>query len=318
MRFDDNPPAAVLADSPPEVRACTWTMLPSGGGFSGGRVWRGDKNGTPRFALKRWQRGVTAERLRQIHRSMNAVSDFEFTPKVVGKVLTHENQNWDLTTWRPGTPDLLQGAASFHLQTAGRTLAHLHRVWLPERVDVGPCFAFARRARILARWESTRFRFVGTPAEVTEMASSLEVVRTRYAVVRKQIVSMSQTPGRKVGVHGDFWPENILFQHDRLTAVLDFSNVGFDHPEVDLGRLFADVPAVDRPMISAAVEAYNAAAPFDLSVALVEELATTGRLCSLANWHLRLNAESPDAGLLTAALPRVRRLVSLVRSAEGL
>lgn len=309
-------PSAVLADSPPEVRACTWTRLPSGGGLSGGRVWRGDANGTARFALKRWQAGVTTERLMQIHHSMRAVSELEFTPKVVGTVIAHEGHNWDLTTWLDGRPELLDTPSHVQLLTAGRELAHLHRVWLPERAEVGPCLAFTRRTRILARWESTRFRFVGTPSEVAEVVSSLEVVRARHEGVRNQLMAMTHNPGRRVGIHGDFWPENILFQHDRLTAVLDFSNVGFDHAEVDLGRLFADVPGADRPMISAAVGAYNATAAFDLSVPLVEVLASTGRLCSLANWHLRLNAGSPDAGLLSAALPRVRRLVSLVLAAD--
>ncbi len=312
-------PPAVLAAYPPEVRDCTWAPLPSGGGLSGGRVWRGNGRVGPKIALKRWPATFTSERMRVVHERMQAVAELDFTsrlkPTTSGQLLTRSDGHcWDVTWWMDGTPDLLNNASPAQLRAAGSALADLHRAWLPAHVVEAPCSAIARRLKLLADWEKARFRFTGRPDDVSEVGRTVEVVHGQHAAARHELHRLSSLRGRVVGIHGDFWPENILFQHDRLTAVLDFGNVGFDHPEVDLGRLFADVPGADRPLITAAVEAYHAAAPFDLSVPLVELLASTGRLCSLANWHLRLNAGSPDAGLLSAALPRVRRLVSAIRA----
>ncbi len=310
-------PPAVLAVYPPEVRDCTWTLLPPGGGLNGGRVWRGDGRVGPKFAFKRWPATFTPDRMRAVHERMQQVEEVGFVAQLLR---THSNTSfavhadccWDVTEWQAGTSDLLTRASPTQLRAGSSALANLHRTWLPVQVVNAPCSVVARRLKLLADWEQGRFRFIGRPEEMTEVGRTLDLVHGQHAAARQELLRLSTLRGRVVGIHGDFWPENILFQHDRLTAVLDYGNVGFDHPEVDLGRLFADVPGADGPVIAAAVAAYNAVAPFDLSVPMVELLASTGRLCSLANWHLRLNAGSPDAKLLTAALPRIRRLAALV------
>lgn len=169
---------------------------------------------------------------------------------------------------------------------------------------------------LLGEWDHARFRFTGQPDQVRELESTLDLVRRRFAQTAADLRRLAPLPGRSLPVHGDYWPENVLFHGDTLTGVIDFGNVAVDHPEVDLGRLFADVPGADRSLIASAAEAYNANAAFDLSVPLVELLAASGRLCSLANWHLRLKAGSPDAVLLPAALPRIRRLAALISDAD--
>lgn len=310
-------PPAVLAAYPPEVRECTWRALPSGGGLSGGRVWRGDGRGGPVFALKRWPATFTPERMRTVHERILLVEELGFVPELLRSLsgttlVVHDRLCWDVTDWQHGSADLLTSASESLSRLAGSALADLHRIWLPPKIDSAPCAAIARRLQLLADWEKARFHFTGRPDEVAEVGRTVELVHAHLTSARKELLRLSTLRGRVVGIHGDYWPENVLFQHARLTAVLDFGNVGFDLPEVDLGRLFADVPGADRPMVAAAVGAYNSAAPFELAVPVVELLASTGRLCSLANWHLRLNNGSPDAGLLTAALPRIRRLAALV------
>ena len=315
-------PPAVLAAYPPAVRDCTWVPLPPGGGLNGGRVWRGERNGNPQFALKMWPASHTPERMERVHDRMRAVAELGYIPELQfthanTTLVVHSAHCWDVSDWLNGVPSLQAQPTPAELRAAGTALAELHRRWLPPTNTVAPCSAIARRLHLFARWARTRFAFTGRSEEVAEVAGTLELVRTRMPLARHALLQVARLRGRVVGIHGDYWPENVLFQRDRLTAVLDFGNAGFDHPEVDLGRLFADVPGADRPRIAAAVEAYNAAAPFDVSAPLVELLASSGRLGSLANWHLRLTASSPDAGLLSAALPRVRRLVSLVVSERG-
>lgn len=259
--------------------------------------------------------------MKLVHERMNCAADFGFIPAVQftqakTTVVVHSSHCWDVTTWLDGSPDLLTTPTSATLAAAGGALADLHRVWSLHKDPDAPCSAVARQLVLLAEWDRARFAFPDTTPEGRELVAALALVGTRLPRLRAELLRLCPVRGRVVPIHGDFWPENLLFRHDRLTAVLDFGNVGYDHPEVDLGRLFADVPGADRSLIATAVESYNANAPFALSVPLVELLAASGRLCSLANWHLRLNAGSPDAHLLPTALPRVRRLVALISDAD--
>jgi hypothetical protein len=306
------PPPAVLSAYPPAVRDCRWVALPPGGGLNGGRVWRGDLDGEPLFALKQWPTDFTSDRVRAIHDRMRTAAHLNFTPHLVGGPTLHAGHVWDITTWKPGTPDLLARPSLPQLQAAGVAVATLHRTWWPTKIAHAPSSLVARRLQLLAEWDRTRFAFTGPPEVVREVESTLPLVRHRLHPVRAQLLQLAPLRRPAVPVHGDFWPENVLFQQERLSGVIDFGMTTTDHPEVDLGRLLADVPGVDGTGIAAAVDAYNANGPYELSVPLVEALARSGRVCSLANWHLRLTAGSPDAGLGADALPRVRRLAALV------
>lgn len=311
-------PAAVLAAFPPLIRDCTWVPLPPGGGLNGGRVWRGEVVGEPQFALKQWPAGFTPERVRLTHERMRSVPD-EFVPRLHATLTnTHfvhlAGLYWDVTDWLPGTPALLTTPAVAKLRAAGKAVALLHCRWALTAAPVAPCEAVRRRLQLLTDWERTRFDFNGPSDVVGELERSLDVVRGALGRALAGLRRVEPIRGRHLPIHGDFWPENVLFVGDRVSAVLDFGNAGFDHPEVDVGRLLADVPAWDRATTEATVAGYNEQVPQPLSVPLIELLASTGRLGSLANWHLRLNVGSPDVGLMNAALPRIRRLVSLIRA----
>lgn len=313
-------PPAVLSTYPAVVRSCHWVPLPPGGGLNGGRVWRGELDGEPLFALKRWPVSHTPERMHLVHDRVRAVADLDFTPRLIqttagSSVVAHAGCCWDLTSWMSGTCALLTRPSAVHLRAAGIALAALHSRWVRPSVQHATCGAISRRLDLIGEWERCRFRFEGRAEDVAELVRSVESVRHRLDSTRSELRRLAPLRGQVVAIHGDFWPENVLFQQNRLTAVLDYGNVGFDHPEVDLGRLFADVPGWDTAGVQVAVAGYDR---FELSVPVIESLATTGRLCSLANWHLRLNAGSPDVHLLPAALPRIRRLVALISDADRL
>lgn len=312
-------PPDVLAAYPPVIRDCTWVPLPPGGGLNGGRVWRGEFGGHPLFALKQWPAGFTPERLHRVHERMRISRAYTFVPRLHpthtnGTFVAQHGHVWDVTDWLPGTPDLLATPTPAKLRAAGETIALLHDHWERSATPPAPSAAVARRLQLLTEWGRTRFHFNGPPHEVSELVSSVDVVRGRVGRTQADLRRVESIRGELIPIHGDYWPENVLFVDDQVSAVLDFGNVGFDHPEVDLGRLFADVPGANRIGIEAAATGYNDLVPYRLSEPLVELLASSGRLGSLANWHLRLNAGSPDAGLLSAALPRIRRLVAAIQA----
>jgi aminoglycoside phosphotransferase (APT) family kinase protein len=312
-------PPAVLAAYPDAVRRCRWVPLPPGGGLNGSSVWRGDGPHWPLFALKHWSKDITPARLRVAHERMRIVTDsLPFVPRLVSttagqSVYVHEGCCWDVSGWRDGEPELLTppgDALSFvspvypQLEAAGTALAALHRAWLPPVPASAPCSAVARRFAILADWNATRFSLTDG-----EFIAAAGVVQSRVAGSMNSLGRLASLRGRVIPIHGDYWPENVLFRHARLTAVLDFGNTTEDFAEVDLARLLADVPATNRTLTDAAVNAYNANGPFHLSVPLIETLIDTGRVCSLARWLLRINAGEVSAA---DALRRVRRLAALV------
>src|SRR4051812_45679956 len=99
--------AAVLAHYGSVVAGLRWIPLGSGGGFSGARVWRGDADGTPIFALKAWPEAVPAEHLHRIHAWMAQAAHLPFVPRVLRTaaaqtVVLEAGRAWDLCTWMPG------------------------------------------------------------------------------------------------------------------------------------------------------------------------------------------------------------------------
>ena len=300
-------PPAVLAAYPDAVRACRWVPLPPGGGLGGGRVWRGEIDGVPLYALKRWPAGFGVSRLHLVHERMRTVSELGLAPQVLnalgGGLLVVHGGCWDVTEWTPGEAGSNCYSVS-RTSSAAATLARMHSSWGNGPRTPAPIPAVRRRLDVLREWGRTRFHY--TDIDFDDAATAIrENFHPAYLALKEAEVLRA----RLHPSHGDYWPENVLFAGDAVSAVLDFANVGLDVPEADLARFLADVPGIRRHSVRSAVAAYNANGPFDLSVPLMETLIATGRVCSLARWLMRVNACEVAAA---DALPRVRRLVVLL------
>src|SRR3954471_3266932 len=100
--------SVVLARYGAAADGLSWTRAV--GGFSGAAVWRGDDRGTPLLALKAWPEGMSAARLRRIHRRLRRPVPLPFVPAVRPArdghtVVTEAGRVWDLSRWMPGTAD---------------------------------------------------------------------------------------------------------------------------------------------------------------------------------------------------------------------
>lgn len=314
------PPPSVLTAYPTFVQECRWELLPSGGGLNGARVWRGDQLGRATFALKSWPNSHPPVRLREVHQRMRAVAAEPFVPQIVStkhgdSFTTHDHTCWDLTTWLSGTARLLTEVTPAALHSAGATLAILHLRWGSVLKPDRPCTALSRRLDLLSNWEVTRFEFSRFPTEQHFLLDTLTLVRSRLRFIRDRLRQMLAVSRPTCPIHGDFWPENVLFTADEVSAVVDFGNVGYDHPEVDLGRLLADVPTPSERSLDALLRGYEGVAGSGrIHAPLVLTLANSGPVCSLANWHMRLSTGTFDLALLPAALLRIRCLASAVQS----
>lgn len=315
-----SPSSAVLAAFPPIIRDCSWTLLPSGGGLSGGQVWRGDLNGESLVALKRWPLSHVPGRLQLVHERMRQVAEFEFVPKLVhtlagASLLEQDSRCWDVTTWKPGVSSF-SDVSEFDTFNAIRTIGTLHRRWSSATPTNSQSVAIKSRLSLLSEWKKTRFEFAGPLREVRELTDANSVVGQQVATAADRLDNCTHFKRDWLPVHGDFWPENVLFIGHRVSAVLDFGNVHQDWPETDVARFLADLPSLDDLALQVVAEVYESTNPgVNLSVPILGALISTGRVCSLAHWMLRLNRPEPPP--LHAALLRIRRLVSAIRAEIG-
>ncbi|MDQ0207567.1 phosphotransferase [Alkalicoccobacillus murimartini] len=92
-----------------------------------------------------------------------------------------------------------------------------------------PIFLPPRREQRLQHWENL-LNDVGDRTISTTLVAKIET----------QIVATEQMEGVCFGAtgwsHRDLWFDNLLFEDQQLTSILDFDRLGYDYPELDVAR----------------------------------------------------------------------------------
>ena len=295
-------PDLVASYFPPVVSRCIWHEV--GVGFTGAKVWRGDFERNPDFALKRWPSGVTAEHLRQLHYWMTTArtAGCQFVPTVIqtvanDSVLSTSSRCWDVTTWMPGQADFHIRPTSEKLVSVCDAVARLHRAWFGRSIRSAPCPAVDRRLHLLDTWAGRRNSFDFTWLTVVNRAiltRSLTLVDERIASCRTSLRRWQTVSVPVFPCHCDLWHGNVLFEGEHVSAVIDYGALKLDSPAVDLARLLGDFVGPNSLQFDEIVNRYRSAKPpVDVPLELVRVLAETGLVCALANWQLRLSNRVP-------------------------
>lgn len=104
-----------------------------------------------------------------------------------------------------------------------------------------------------------------------------------------------------------------------MTGIVDYGAMAVDTPAGDLGRLLGDFSDTAPNLFDEGLSAYRrAGGPLDVPDEFVRRLATTGALCSLLGWLVRLfvlrePVTAPDlvAQRINLLLARVERLARI-------
>lgn len=115
-------------------------------GFSGASVFRLSEPNGRVFAIKRWPKPTSRQRIIDVHRVMRtAAQHCDFVPRIahsldrnVSCITDHESRQWDMCDWRPGHPwqptDTTQAhsidrnqALQDHVRAGGQAIAKLHQ-----------------------------------------------------------------------------------------------------------------------------------------------------------------------------------------------
>jgi Ser/Thr protein kinase RdoA (MazF antagonist) len=238
---------------PKEVSVALWTSLGSGGGFSGSRVWHGTTLEGKSFALKAHPPGADRRILEgRVHPWQDDLTraGMTFIPQVIrtrsGATLSEAGGRlWEINTWMPGRADFHDDPNNARLQAAMVVLAQIHQIWAkrPEAaMTQGGCPAFDRRLGALTEWEKLtatgwkpKFDNPGDPVQLPALDLWNKLPRL-LPVIKETIAQWRKVP---LAIHPclcDVWHDHLLYQHDVLTGLIDFTAAKVDHPAVDLAR----------------------------------------------------------------------------------
>jgi len=330
---------AVLKHYPSPIPDLTWHPLGCAGGFSGASVWRGDLHGKPLVALKAWPIGFRRSKLRQIHEWMlqsGRCDNLHFVPRVwpweTGQTIVYEaGRLWDVCTWMGGTADFSAHPNDEKLRASCRAIAQLHRAWTVPNSTVSICPAVERRLSLLGQFDPNAPLLSAAYPEAAAILESVRSTIRRLVPLAMAVLEPERTrPGPVQPCLCDVWHDHVLFDADRVTGIVDYGSMKFDHPAVDLARWLGDVVGDEESKVRLGLDAYReAGGPWEPDFEFVSLLDRTGVICAGIHWMNRLSVPSDSldrvrlvervrkvAGRLETISRQSTRLVAIPRTAE--
>lgn len=286
----------------------TWHLVPSG--FSGARVWRGDRDGVPQVALKSWPPNTTLERLQQIHTWMTQAEHLPFIPRLANRAICIEaGRVWDCCRWQPGVPRL--APSPVEVERACEAVGLLHGAWTS--TTQGPCLGVLNRLRILAENEPL---LRAGPNALPPVSPQLDPLLRRAVIAAAQaaphaVRALQRYEHQLFALQPcvrDLRAEHVLFEGDRVSGIIDFGAMGIDHPAVDLARFLGDFTKPDDELFTRGVTAYRRVRnESHVADEFVQLLARSGAVCSVLGWLVRLFRREPisDVASIRARLAQL-------------
>ncbi|HMP03597.1 MAG TPA: phosphotransferase [Gemmatales bacterium] len=280
-----------------------WGLIPRSArwvppGFSGAAVARIETPSGP-LALRIWPaEGPSPEQLDWIHaQQRHAAQTCPFVPRLIptrtGKTrLRHAGRWCELATWQPGTADFRLQPTPQRLQAALAGLALVHEAWSHAPPRQEPCPAVLRRLDRLVGWTAAddtalaqRLALHPDPDQVALARQAWLLLRTHRATAQVRLSPWRNRPVPLQPCLTDVWSDHVLFVDDKLTGLVDFGGLRWDHVAVDLARLIGSLVDGDTQAWSLALAAYARHRRLEPATGdLARLLDRTGQLAAVATW----------------------------------
>jgi homoserine kinase type II len=274
--------------------------LGSHGGFSGANLWRVEGKVGP-FCLRAWPAQVSASRLAEVHRLMTLArgQGLSFVPSVNATVggrtlVQHASRLWELTEWLPGRADYHEHPTRQRLESACAALARLHCAWQStgSAEGRGTCPAVGRRLEAVRSWQillssGWEPRFSADDADPVHPVGrrAWDVLPRWVERVRPSLGSIPAHAWPLQPCQCDPWHDNLLFEGERLTGLVDYGSVKVDHVAVDLARLLGSLAEDDAEGWRVGLEAYRGVRPLGRhEEELAHALDRTGAVVGVVQW----------------------------------
>ena len=298
MRFDYRP---VLQEYPADCQPMSVEFLASAGGFSGARLWR---LSTPRgmLCLRRWPVEHPApERLEfiqavlwHVHQEGFVKAPLPLETRSYRGYVSHAGHLWEIAPWLPGRPDFCRAPTLPRLRTALATLAEFHQAAasfpLPEPPTT-PSPGIGERRQQLAALVSSGFealRCAMTGRDNPFRASALRILEfatrgagnVQTALERALHAAVPLAPCMR-----DIWHENVLFDGETVTGLIDFGSLRAENVAADVARLLGSMAEDDPRRWREGLAAYESVRPLSSTEAqLVSVFDASGVLLGGINW----------------------------------
>ncbi|APB72466.1 homoserine kinase [Paenibacillus polymyxa] len=156
----------------------------------------------------------------------------------------------------PGTLVSPGEANVYQLYELGKATGKMHH-WLNDgtiRSKSTPKLVLSSRKERLAHWDSVWKQ--AEEADKKELLADIETQRKATEMIPIEIMD-APPPG---WAHRDLWADNVLFNDDKLSAILDFDRLDYDYPQLDIARAvmsFAWDKQLKLPLVSAFMAGYR-------------------------------------------------------------
>ncbi|HEY4431597.1 MAG TPA: phosphotransferase [Paenibacillus sp.] len=144
----------------------------------------------------------------------------------------------------------------YQMHDLGRATGKMHRLLNDGTLHTknSPQFIPPSREERLAHWNSVweQAKEVGK----TQLLADIETQRRATEDINLEILELLQLGW----AHRDLWVDNLLFDDNRLTAILDFDRLKYDYPQLDVARAVISCALddhLDLSLASAFIEGYS-------------------------------------------------------------
>jgi hypothetical protein len=278
-----------------------------------------------RYALRRWPSGTRRDRIEQIRAVVSAAhrAGCEFLPSPLGdppaqpplaiapettlpaspsglpSLITDQSLHWELSPWMPGDP-LPIDATPKQIHRGAQAIARFHRAVRSMGVISQPPPAAAarvRRVKELDRLLPAALDRGAIASDNREMIAAVDqacwLLRHKWNEVSREI-TRSLSRYERVCVETqyvlrDVHRLHVLFEHHKVTGMIDFDAIRIDTPMTDLARWLGSFPA-EEPIREAVLAGYYEDSPSSdvqarrIEEELMGELGWASPWISLANW----------------------------------
>jgi Ser/Thr protein kinase RdoA (MazF antagonist) len=335
----------LLKQYPGDCRPREITCVGGAGGFSGAQFWR---LSTDRglLCLRRWPVQSDPDwpaRLRFIHDVLERVAAYG-RPPVPAPIRNRTGETyfdlaghlWELAPWMPGAADYFPLCRVEKLRAALTALAEFHRAAAECRgvaLDFGstaklaPSPGINRRHRQIDMLRSGRLSEIAAAVEASgspqpsEQPEAWELLRKSAVqllplyrqledrTLRQLVAAESEKLPMQACIR-DIWHAHVLFEGDRVSALIDFGAMRVDNVACDVARLLESMADDDSRLWQEGLAAYTAIRVLsDAERRLIVVFDHSTTLLSGINWLEWLFVERRTFDNLPAIAQRMAEIV---------
>jgi homoserine kinase type II len=238
--------------------------------------------------------------------------------------LFHAGHLWQLEPFMPGRGDYAAQPSRQRLTNALSALARFHQAALdfPQReATSGSSHGMLERIERLERFKAgglVRLRSRIDTSYEPELAAlaidCCELARQVIPGLADEVASLTRVKVPQQPVIGDVWHDNVLFEGDAVSGIVDFGATRIDNVARDIARLLGGMAADNRDDWQHGLAAYETIRPLSPTE---QQFVTMFDRCNVAlsglNWATWIYDEHREFDDLAAVRGRLEHFVSRLR-----